>query len=175
MLESQSILETQTSRSRRKKRVKAPLCSKTECFLFSSTLSPGVTASELLQYFMCCSNSSREACVATACTMIHPTLYTHDDSAAQLLTCEILYLNLKENGLCLYITFGFTNSYTHSYSASMCSTFSMRRVQYLAHDTSSCGLGNTGIEPPTLVTGLTPQSQPPPQSISSAEKITDAL
>lgn len=59
-----------------RKKSKVPLCRKTGFFLFLSTMSLGVMATELLQYFMCCSNGSHKACITTACAMLHPALVT---------------------------------------------------------------------------------------------------
>lgn len=52
-------------------------CRKTDCLLFLSTVSLGVMATELLQYFMCCSSASHKAFVTTACTMLHRALFSH--------------------------------------------------------------------------------------------------
>lgn len=52
-------------------------------------------ATELLLYFMCCSNASHEASITAACSLLHSALYTHDISVTYFLLREILNLTFK--------------------------------------------------------------------------------
>lgn len=52
-------------------------------------------ATELLLYFMCCYNASREASNTAAYSLLHSALYTHDISVTYFLSCEIPNLAFK--------------------------------------------------------------------------------